>query len=479
MATKSPLAVTRTAALVLAYLHRYPVTVLPGRGMAAVHLRQLAHWIGQPSPRLRSIRAHPLLAGHLVLLRAAGLLSQKGGRWTCSPPVFAWLKADAVDQITLLLEGSTSTEKWETAARELALQEIAAIDVAVYLQQSLTREREESQLTEANRLSKQAKDSRFPSIAYAAWLPDPSPEEWRLRVPDTLSIEETFHLLQLGHWQPGHAVHCTPLSIGEAVQRGYSQPTIESLLARATGQPLPEARRQQLAEWLKRLDAYRLYPVYLLSAAQPEQLAEIAANRRLRRRFQYQIASRHAVVSPRLVAPLRRWLRQKNFLLNAPEDPAEAESPTPDAAYAWLGLRLLAGLADFVELPLSLPDAALESFAAQLDPQQQAELDAAAHHLLQGLREVIRGRDAFFPALAPPDDNWLDQIGRAIMAESRLEIEYQSPADYQPRYRSIQPLRLERQGELYYLHAYCYRAEANLVFRLDRISRLWLSNDQD
>jgi predicted DNA-binding transcriptional regulator YafY len=41
-------------------------------------------------------------------------------------------------------------------------------------------------------------------------------------------------------------------------------------------------------------------------------------------------------------------------------------------------------------------------------------------------------------------------------------------------YRQVQPLRLEKRGSLYYLHAYCYRAETNLTFRMDRIQHLQL-----
>jgi hypothetical protein len=33
----------------------------------------------------------------------------------------------------------------------------------------------------------------------------------------------------------------------------------------------------------------------------------------------------------------------------------------------------------------------------------------------------------------------------------------------------VRPLWLEQRADLYYLHAYCYRAEAERVFRLDRV----------
>jgi predicted DNA-binding transcriptional regulator YafY len=38
-----------------------------------------------------------------------------------------------------------------------------------------------------------------------------------------------------------------------------------------------------------------------------------------------------------------------------------------------------------------------------------------------------------------------------------------------PRRRTVQPLWLEQRGNLHYLHGYCYLAEADRVFRLDRV----------
>jgi predicted DNA-binding transcriptional regulator YafY len=64
----------------------------------------------------------------------------------------------------------------------------------------------------------------------------------------------------------------------------------------------------------------------------------------------------------------------------------------------------------------------------------------------------------------------LVQLETAIADQAALLIEYQSLGDYQPQYRRIQPYRLEQKDKLHYLYAYCYRAEADLTFRVDRIS---------
>jgi hypothetical protein len=275
-------------------------------------------------------------------------------------------------------------------------------------------------------------------------------------------------MLQLGHWSPGQALRCTPVTLAEATERGYSFSIVEGLLAAATGAPLPAEKRRQLVEWTSRQGTYRLRPVYLLSTKQPQQLAAVAADGRLRRHFQAQIAPRHAIVAPALIAPLGRWLAQRGFLLAAPPMTAESAGD-PDAVYTWLGLRLLTGLAGLVELPFRPPYSSLAQAEARLEPQQLTDLEAQAEAIVDSLRAAIRGRDAFFPANEPADLERLALIQQALAQERQLDIAYQSLVDDAPHRRRVEPLRLEQRGALYYLHAYCHLAEADRVFRLDRI----------
>ena len=82
----------------------------------------------------------------------------------------------------------------------------------------------------------------------------------------------------------------------------------------------------------------------------------------------------------------------------------------------------------------------------------------------------MRGRDAFFPAPEEPPQELIDHIQQAMAAEQWLDIAYQSLVDRRPYWRRVYPLRLEARGRLYYLHAYCALAEADRIFRLDRIA---------
>jgi predicted DNA-binding transcriptional regulator YafY len=56
-----------------------------------------------------------------------------------------------------------------------------------------------------------------------------------------------------------------------------------------------------------------------------------------------------------------------------------------------------------------------------------------------------------------------------LVEERPLSIACQALGDGEPHHRLVEPLRLEERGQLYYLYACCYRAEADRVFRLDRL----------
>jgi hypothetical protein len=169
-------------------------------------------------------------------------------------------------------------------------------------------------------------------------------------------------------------------------------------------------------------------------------------------------------------------LAAQNIPLDAPKTlPGSAAETTPE--YTWLALQVLAGLSALIELPISIPHAELETAEARLTAEERAELDYLAQNMLEGLQQAIRGRDAFFPAPRPANEAWLENTRTALNEERCLDIAYQSLVDNQPSSnavtrhysRRVEPLRLEQRGSLYYLHAYCYLAEANRIFRLDRI----------
>lgn len=473
-----------TLTLVLAYLHHYTCKFLPGRALPMTHLRNLAAWLGAPDANLRTARRHPTLAIHLALAHTAGLVDTESGLWVCLPSLFTWLGKDHLAQSNDLLAAWQDEIARQSILERLNLRDALPIDTQVYWQQRLERQKTETP----------------PPTGLARWLTNDNEDQWLLDLPHwpvaqtgptqskreaagrgaespaTLLPRTLFHLLQLGEWMPGRPLAITPISLANAAHRGYAAPTtVEGILAAATGQPLSDAQNKRLLDWFERQGAVRLRPVYLLSTRQPEQMATIAANRRLRNRFRRQLSPRQAIVSPRLAGSLQRWLAKQGIPLTlSPElDPQRDLDQeidwNPHPAYLWLGLRLIASLEELIPTAISLPYSALEAVEAQLTPTQKEDLDLIAEQLLENIQAAIRGQDAFFPAAKPADSQLLAAIQQAMIEERLLEIAYQALGDSRASRRQVEPLRLERRGELYYLHAYCYRAEANRVFRLDRI----------
>lgn len=449
----------RTMTLVLAYLHRHAVKWLPGRGTGAAHLQALARWIEKPDPTLRTLRNHQLLAAHIALLQAADLVSvssengETARHWLCRPTVFKWLKLSLSDQLAPFLDILPDSADWNATLQSLNLAEALPLDYAAYLKQHLQRQCESAALPEDGRTQ---------------LATSPTSAQWELNLPENLPLSTLFHLLQFGDWQPGQPWLCSPLTIAPASKRGYSPIIIQGYISQATGQPLSAEQQHQLLAWWAQATMVQVRTVTLLSTRRPEQLAEIAQNRRLQARFHQQIGPRHAIVSADLIPSLQRWLAAQNIPLDAPDTlPGGAAETTPE--YTWLALQVLAGLSALIELPISIPYSELETAEARLTAEERAELDYLAQDILEGIQQAIRGRDAFFPASHPANEAWLGTIRTALNEELCLDITYQSLVDRQPYPRRVEPLRLEQRGSLYYLHAYCYLAEANRIFRLDRV----------
>jgi predicted DNA-binding transcriptional regulator YafY len=170
--------------------------------------------------------------------------------------------------------------------------------------------------------------------------------------------------------------------------------------------------------------------------------------------------------------------------------------------HLYLVLRVYLGLGEIIPLPAPPPHEQLALAAGALPPAARGELEEIAGRFLDELRAALRGRDAFLPAAGPPDPALLRAIHDALRRDGELTLAYRPLGDrgdtrYEIRdtnsagdpppatchlplatchlpltVRRVRPLWLEQRGDLYYLHAYCYRAEAERVFRLDRVT-IW------
>lgn len=420
----------RTITLTLTYLHYYTCKFIPGRYLTLVHLRQLASWV-QPGHKVSlTIRQEPYLAGCLMLAEAAGLIHHQTGFWMVTPDIYTWLKATPAAQIKQLLRPLINQSGWQQIMKQSGLQNTIPDHLAVYWQQQLLRqanpEPTESQL--------------------ASWQ-KMTTEECSLCLPETLSPYLWFHLNQPGEWQPGKPLRCTPLTIAQAAGKGYGLATVRALLRQATGQPLPEIVERTLVEWFGHLVEIQLRPVYLLTTKQAHQLTQILQNRRLRKHIQEVIGPRQAIARAAMIPSLQRWLAQQGVLLHTIKplgaiDP-DRTPPKPGPDHIWLALRVLSGLGELVPLPVPVPQVNETLASLALAEEQVSELEGMAQQVVEGLRQAIRGRDAFFPAREPTDAHLLSQLQAAIASGSDVEISYQSLVDKQPYARMVSPLWLE------------------------------------
>ncbi len=440
--------------LVLAYCHHYTPNFLPARCLPAAHLRRLALWLGYPASHLRTARDHPALAAHLLVGVSAGLLSTAGGHWHLSPAALPWLDADPLTRIESLRLACADADAWSCAAHALGLRDAFNLAYPTFLAQQLAR-------LAAN-----------PPAASGPAVWQPATDAWQLRLPPNFPPALLFHLLQIGRWTqpetPGDCWTADGYTIARAAQRGYSLTFIEAILSRATDLPFTLAQRQQLLAWYRRHDAVQVQPVYLLQTSQPAELAAILTRRRLRQHVTRQLSPRHAVVAPAIIPALRRHLEPHTPLLAPdPEPPAPADL---DPLIVWLGLRVLAEIGRLIPLAIPRDEATMEQVAVQLSPAQQAAAEHHAVHIAAALREALHGRDAFFPREKTEADGLLTAVQAALSTGEALTLHYQGLGDDSPRCRTVSPLRLEQRGALTYLHAYCHLAEAERVFRLDRVT---------
>ncbi len=442
-----------SATLILAYCQHYSCKHLPSRCFSSTHLRQMALWIRCPNPNLRSIRQHPSLAAHITLLHAANLLAHNQTHYYLTPLVSDWLTKPAKDQLQALIEPMIAC-RFTAAIESFRFVDTIPIDMIAYLHQQL--------LTQAQQPPPKTETASWQTI---------TTDVWNLSLPSRLDPKHLFHLLQIGQWSPEHLLNITPLTIAQAGHRGYSLTYITFLLEKITDIPLSTHQQQQLVDWYRRQDSYQMRSITLLSTKQPQQLAQIIDNGNLRPHIQRQISPRHAIVSPSLQPSLQKWATRRGYMLNAPAITPKTSEITP-TGYQWLGLKLLTSLGHIIPLPYPPPLTELETMNAHISTEEAGHLSMIADQIIANLRDVIHGRDAFFPSHKSVPADWVQTISHAINAEETLEIMYQPLGDIKPSHRRIQPLRLEERGALFYIVAYCYRAEMNLTFRLDRIEKI-------
>jgi proteasome accessory factor C len=127
-------------------------------------------------------------------------------------------------------------------------------------------------------------------------------------------------------------------------------------------------------------------------------------------------------------------------------------------------------LAEYFERPLRLTPAegvALLAAARALLAVPGADTDGPLHRAVDKLEAVVGASGRL--AIDVGDATHLTTIRDAIARHERIEIDYYSHARDEMTTRRVDPARVFHALGAWYLDAYCHRAEADRLFRVDRV----------
>jgi hypothetical protein len=299
-------------------------------------------------------------------------------------------------------------------------------------------------------------------------------------------------LASCGERQPGGAYRLTQATWVRALQRGYSPDDLLARLNAAAQRPLTGAEVATLNAWAATSDRMTIHRLTVLEVTDPAILARLQRTKRGRRLVLRTLARRAVVVDEgKLPILVRRLTTQEGVpprVILPPNDPPPTDASTNDplatslgrggAALLWMAARVYRDLDHVLPLPARLPDDLLDRLATAATPGDLAAAEAAAQRVHAALQDVIQGRAAFPQRRQPtlPVADSLAQIERAIAEGQALAMDYYTAGRDEVTHRVVEPYRVERRstrrGDEAYLVGFCHRAQAERVFRIDRIRTL-------
>lgn len=266
-------------------------------------------------------------------------------------------------------------------------------------------------------------------------------------------------------------------SVAMAAARGSDPARLRSVLLHRCGTVPPD-----LEAMLTPTGGLHMRAGTVLLSDKPADLAVALRRRSVRRAVSVQLAPGVALVVPGQEAALARALARDGRAVTPPPPqtvPPAAELTPGEGAALLLAAAYYRASAP-LEAPLGPPDELLARLRAGLPPGLGASTDAAiaalstddqlpsaTHALTADDRTIADGRAA--AEASPPLAALLDQLRATLRRRGTVTLRYQGAGEDAPRERIVRPLRLERHGPWWYLHAYCLLAGAERCFRLDRV----------
>lgn len=282
----------------------------------------------------------------------------------------------------------------------------------------------------------------------------------------------------------------TPASFIRALHRGWSPQALRQALERLANRSLADQELRLIYTWSAAADRMRISPVMLLESSDPGLIRRLASEPRGRALIQRSLSARAVVVSPERLKLLARRLEQQEGIParisqgQGLSGPAKSEAGGIEPAIApqlWLAVQLYQRLGAYIALPVHLPQLVFDLLAERLSLADLAAAEVAVEQVMQALRRALDGESPF--------PTWYK--GEVAVAESAALIEaalangrwlqltyYSAGRDVTSR-RLVEPYRLERRGETLYLVGFCQQAQAERVFRVDRIESIRLIEPDD
>jgi len=252
----------------------------------------------------------------------------------------------------------------------------------------------------------------------------------------------------------------------------------------------------------------------ILETADPAIITRLASTRRGRSLIQRTLSPRTIIVDPaRLDQLTRRLIEQEGVPPKAcPERSRreeggrrKAESIHPSSFIPhpslWLAVQTYRRLGQHLRLPARIPQAVLDALSPHLSPADLAAADVAAEQVMAALRRALDG-EIPFPAWnepALPLEETLAVIEQALAAGQNLNLEYYAASTDTITRRVVEPYRVEWRGGqpdhdtneiqnrkskiqnpksgIPYLVGFCQHAQAERMFRLDRVREIRMIND--
>ena len=269
-------------------------------------------------------------------------------------------------------------------------------------------------------------------------------------------------------------------SVATAIAQGHDPARLRAVLLQRCG-----ALPIDLETVLTPAGGLRMVAQTLLLSDTPAAMETALRARAASRMIHARLAPGVALVTPGCEAALARALARDGRLVTVPPDARSA--PPADLMPGDVATLLLAAAFYRVNAPPDAPpgprDDLLNRLRAGLPPALGAATDAAIAAMTANngglttdahpLTDTPPTDDAPPPWVpAPPLAELLDLLRTTLRRRGAVTLHYQGADDTAPQARIVRPLRLERHGPWWYLHAYCLRAQAERCFRLDRVRGL-------